>query len=193
MIEETAEQLLRTHFLGWQCRIRQHAVRIEDGRPSQGMQPAVVVDGEVIANLTVLINKNELAELVTEFSYIYKKTDDPALRRKDLLKVLVAGYFQQLEEFSDRLTALFSPNSEITNKLLEARDVLLYFNQQNQQYKIPCSVQELKSKEPEYQATFWHNSLFNANLPANVRILAFAPDWSKVYADPLPNQLAAIS
>ena len=145
MIEETAEQLLRTHFLGWQCRIRQHAVRIEDGRPSQGMQPAVVVDGEVIANLTVLINKNELAELVTEFSYIYKKTDDPALRRKDLLKVLVAGYFQQLEEFSDRLTALFSPNSEITNKLLEARDVLLYFNQQNQQYKIPCSVQELNS------------------------------------------------
>ncbi|MDH3609862.1 MAG: hypothetical protein OEQ24_11560 [Gammaproteobacteria bacterium] len=193
MIEETAEQLLRTHFLGWQCRIRQHAVRIEDGRPSQGMQPAVVVDGEVIANLTVLINKNELAELVTEFSYMYKKTDDPALRRKDLLKVLVAGYFQQLEEFSDRLTALFSPNSEITNKLLEARDVLLYFNQQNQQYKIPCSVQELKSEEPEYQATFWHNSIFNANLPANVRILAFAPDWSKVYADPLPNQLAAIS
>ena len=190
MIEETAEQLLRTHFLGWQCRIRQHAVRIEDGRPSQGMQPSVVVDNEIIANLTVLINKKELAELVTEFSYIYKKTDDPALRRKDLLKVLVAGYFQQLEEFSDRLTALFSPNSEITNKLLGVRGVLLYFNQQNQQYKIPCSAQELNSEDPEFQATFWHNSIFNANLPANVRILAFTPDWSKVQADPLPNLLA---
>jgi len=192
-MEETAEQLLRTHFLGWQCRIRQHAVRIEDGRPSQGMQPAVVVDDEVIANLTVLINKKELAELVTEFSYMYKKNADPALRRKDLLKVLVAGYFQQLEEFSDRLTALFSPNSEIINKILSARDVLLFFDQQNQQYKIPCSAQELNSEDPEYQATFWHNSIFNANLPANVRILAFKPDWSKVNANPLPNQLAAIS
>ena len=191
MIEDTAEQQLRTHFLGWQCRIRQHAVRMEEGRPSQGMQPTVVVDDEVIASLTVLINKKELAELVTEFSYMYKKTDDPALRRNDLLKVLVAGYFQQLEEFSDRLTALFSPNSEITHKLLENKSVLLNFYQHNQQYKIPCSVQELSSEDPEYQATFWHNSIFNANLPADVRILVFAPDWSATLAEPLPNQLAA--
>lgn len=191
MNEEIAEQQLRTHFLGWQCRIRQHAVRMEEGKPSQGMQPTVVVDDEAIASLTVLINKKELAELVTEFSYMYKKTDDPALRRKDLLKVLVAGYFQQLEEFSDRLTALFSPSSEITDKLLEHKNVFLYFNQHNQQYKIPCLVQELSSEDPEYQATFWHNSIFNTNLPADVRILAFAPDWSRTHAEPLPNQHAA--
>lgn len=190
MNEESAEQQLRTHFLGWQCRIRQHAVRMDEGRPSQGMQPTVMVDDEVLASLTVLINKKELAELVTEFSYMYKKTDDPALRRKELLKILVAGYFQQLEEFSDRLTALFSPGSEITRKILAHKNVLLYFNQHSQQYKIPCSVQELSSEDPEFQATFWHNSMFNANLPADVRVLAFVPDWSTAQADPLPNQLA---
>jgi hypothetical protein len=188
--EETTERLLRTHFLGWQCRVRQHAVRMEEGRPSEGMQPSAVINNEVVGNLTVLINKKELAELVTEFRYMYKKNADPALRRKDLLKVLVAGYFQQLEEFSDRLTALFSPNAEITNKLIAARNISLYFNQQNQKYIIPCSVQELNSEDLEYQATFWHNSIFNAKLPADVRILAFAPDWLLAQADPLPNQLA---
>ncbi len=190
MTEQTAAQLLRTHFLGWQCSVRQHAVRMEDGRPSEGMQPSAVINNEVIGNLTVLINKNELVELVTEFRYMYKKNADPALRRKDLLKVLVAGYFQQLEEFSDHLTALFSPNSEIVSKLLNAISVSLYFNQQNQKYIIPCSVQELNSDNLEYQATFWHNSIFNANLPADVRILSFIPDWSLAQAEPLPNQLA---
>ena len=187
---ETVEHLLRTHFLGWQCRVRQHAVRMEDGRPSAGMQPSVLVNNEVIASLTVLINKKELTELVTEFRYMYKKNADPALRRKDLLKVLVAGYFQQLEEFSDRLTALFSQNSEITNTLTAVNNVSLYFNQENQKYIIPCSVQELDVEDLEYQATFWHNSIFNANLPADVRILSFVPDWSSAQSDPLPNQLA---
>lgn len=193
MIEESSKHQLRTHFLGWQCRIRQQAVRMEEGRPSQGMQPSIVIDNKAITRLTILINKNDLAELVAEFRYMYKKTEDPAIRRKNLLKVLVAGYFQQLEEFSDRLTALFSPNSQVANQLLETRKVTLHFNQHNQKYKIPCSVQELYFEDLEYQATFWHNSIFNANLPADVRILAFAPDWSRVQADPLPNKLAVTS
>ena len=155
-------------------------------------QPSVVVDNKVFANLTVLINKKDLSELVTEFRYMYKKNADPALRRKDLLKVLVAGYFQQLEEFSDHLTALFPPNSELTNKLLDASNISLYFSQQNQKYIIPCSVQELNSGNLEYQATFWHNSIFNANLPENVRILSFVPDWSMAQASPLPNKLTAV-
>lgn len=189
MTEATAEELLRTHFLGWQCRIRQQAVRIEEGRPSHGMQPLVILEDKVVANLTVLINKKELTELVTEFCYMYKKNDDPALRRKEILKVLVAGYFQQPEDFSDRLTALLSPNSSVASRILEARRIVLNFNQENQQFNIPCLVQELNSEELEYQATFWHNSIFNANLPPDIRILAFEPDWSKVKANPLPNEL----
>jgi hypothetical protein len=37
----TAEAALRDHFLGWQCRIRQYAVRHGGGRPSSGMRPSV--------------------------------------------------------------------------------------------------------------------------------------------------------
>ena len=34
---------LRDHFMGWQCRIRQHAVRTGKGRPTEGMTPTVTL------------------------------------------------------------------------------------------------------------------------------------------------------
>ncbi len=34
---ETAQAALRDHFLGWQCRLRQLAVREAGGRPSSGI------------------------------------------------------------------------------------------------------------------------------------------------------------
>lgn len=187
----SAEQQLRYYFISWQCRIRQHAVRMQDGQPSEGMRPSVFVDEEEIARLIVLINKNELAALITEFKFLYKKTHDPAIRRDSILKILVAGYFQQAEEFSERLTAVLSPETEIAKNILEAKNILLVFNQQNQKFKIPCSVQALTSDEPEYQATYWHNSLFNPNIPPNIRILAFEPDWATAQANPLPNELTS--
>ena len=185
----STEQQLRHHFLSWQCRIRQHAVRMQEGQPAEGMRPSVFIGDDEIASLIVLINKNELEELVTEFQYIYKKTQDPAQRRDSVLKVLVAGYFQKAEDFSDRLTALVLRESSTTNCILEAKQVTLKFNQQNQKYKILCSVQELKPDEQEYQATYWHNSLFNPNIPPNICILAFKPNWTTAQAAPLPNTL----
>lgn len=190
--QNSTEQQLRNHFISWQCRIRQHAVRMQGGRPTEGMQTSVLIGNEVIASLIVLINKKELAKLITEFRFMYKKTEDPALRRDAVLKVLVAGYFQQVEDFSDRLTASLSPDSEIAKRLLEAKEVLLYFQQHNQQYKIPCLVQDLKPDEHEYQVTYWHNSLFNPNIPPNLRILAFEPDWSTAQANPMPNEFTAV-
>ena len=41
---EPAAQALRDEFIGWQCRIRQIAVREGGGRPSSGMRPRVVAD-----------------------------------------------------------------------------------------------------------------------------------------------------
>ena len=35
-------QNLRDHFLAWQCRIRQIAMRQDGGRPSPGMRPRVL-------------------------------------------------------------------------------------------------------------------------------------------------------
>ena len=31
-----------------------------------------------------------------------------------------------------------------------------------------------------YQATYWHNRLFNPNRPAAVKVLVFTPDWPHV-------------
>ena len=36
-----AQEALKRHFLGWQCRIRQHVMRDGGGRPSPGMCPTV--------------------------------------------------------------------------------------------------------------------------------------------------------
>ncbi|MCH7795324.1 MAG: hypothetical protein IH900_09330, partial [Proteobacteria bacterium] len=38
---EAAQAALRDHFLGWQCRLRQMAVRQAGGRPTSGMRPEV--------------------------------------------------------------------------------------------------------------------------------------------------------
>jgi hypothetical protein len=38
-------------------------------------------------------------------------------------------------------------------------------------------VRLLAEADPLYQATFWHNKLFNPNLPGRVQVLSFAPDW----------------
>ncbi len=35
----SAEYEIRDNFLGWQCRIRQHAMRRDGGRPCAGMRP----------------------------------------------------------------------------------------------------------------------------------------------------------
>ena len=185
---QSVDQLLRQHFLGWQCRIRQHAVRVQEGRPSPGMQAAVVINDQVLTSLIVIINQKELAELITEFQYMYKKTHDPAIRRDSILKVLVAGYFQRAEDFSDQLTASVSENSEMAKIMLQQEEVTLTFDHQNQHYSIPCKVKELGVKDQEFQATYWHNALFNPNLPPTIRIIAFDPMWKRAIAKPMPNE-----
>jgi hypothetical protein len=29
-----------------------------------------------------------------------------------------------------------------------------------------------------FEATYWHNRLFNSRMPADVKILGFLPDWN---------------
>jgi hypothetical protein len=181
-----AAQALRAHFLGWQCRVRQYAVRQGGGRPSGGMRPRVLV-GPPEADLgaiTVLINKSEPGQVTSQFRHLARKTHDPVERYNDALKLLAAAYYQRPEEFSDELTALFGEVSETADRLLAGGRCRLLFEQYNQSYDLPCTLRQLPTSHPAYQATFWHNSLFNPNLPGGVRVLAFRPDWSRASADP---------
>ena len=64
---EAAQAKMREHFVGWQCRLRQHAVRKGDGRPTTGMRPEVTVEGDAapLGQITVLIVKQAPAKSAT--------------------------------------------------------------------------------------------------------------------------------
>ena len=177
---------LRDHFLGWQCRIRQHQVRAERGRPSAGMRPRLRhPDGSLIAEaITVLILPREPRETIYQFRHLARRTDDPAERFAKIVETLASAHFQRPREFSDEMTALFGPDSQIAAAALEAGRCVLDFAQHRQSYTVPCTVSELNEEAPAWQATYWHNLLFNPALPPDVRILAFTPRWSQASAEP---------
>jgi hypothetical protein len=159
-------QALRDHFLGWQCRIRQHAVRQQGGRPGPGMRPrALLADGTVLAEaVTVLIVPREPTDTIYRFRHVARRKQDPAER------------FQ--------MTALFDSRSELASALLAAPGCLLDFSQFSQRYRVPCAAAELPLEHPAWQHTYWHNLLFNPALPPNPRILSFSPHWAEAEADP---------
>jgi hypothetical protein len=96
--------------------------------------------------------------------------------------VLSLTYYQYPQNFSDVMTALFSADSEVAATLVEEGRCVLNFQQYNQGYCIPCTVGELKEYDPAYQATYWHNHLFNPTPPPAVWMLAFYPNWAAASA-----------
>lgn len=185
---KASAQKLRDHFLGWQCRIRQIAMRQDGGRPSPGMRPRVLdtAGREIAPALTVLIVPKESAETTALFRFQVQKTSDPKDVYERGLAVLQADYFQQPGTFSDRLTALLPGGSALATTLLAERACILEFDQFRQVYRLPSNVSSLPSRDPAREATIWHNRLFNPSLPDDVQVLAFRPDWDLAEATPVP-------
>jgi len=185
VVLDEAAQALRAHFLGWQCRVRQLAVRQGGGRPTGGMRPRVLLepDGD-LGVITVLINKSEPQSMISQFHHLARKTHDPVERYDNAVKLLSAAYYQRPEEFSDELTALFGKVSHTADRLLADGRCRLLFEQFSQSYDLPCALRLLPEDHSAYQATYWHNSLFNPNIPGGARVLAFRPDWSHATAKP---------
>lgn len=179
---------MRDGFLAWQCRIRQYAIRQAGGRPTAGMRPAVRigVGSTAAGEITVLIVKRDRDDITAEFRHMVRRTHDPADRFSAALKYLAAAYYQRPGDFLDHMTALFAADSAFAARLLAAGECRLDFDQFSQTYRLPCRVRRLADDDPAYQATYWHNSLFNPALPPDVQVLAFAPDWSAATADPPP-------
>ncbi len=184
---DSAQDALRRHFLGWQCRIRQHAVRNGGGQPSDGMRPAIGrKTGAAATRITTLITQREPAEATALFRHMARKTQDPKERLEAVLRTVSAAYYQHPEDFSDRMTALFGPDSGVADTLISAGACTLDFEQYGQRYRIPCAVGDLDEGDPAFQATYWHNILFNPNIPSGIKILSFSPDWATAEADPPP-------
>ena len=177
-------EALRDHFLGWQCRIRQLALRRHGGRPTSGMRPAVRIGGMAAGAVTTLLVRNDAAPCVARFRHLYLRTHDPAERHESALHFFAAAYYQRPREFSDRLSALFSPDSRLAKRLREAGRCTLEFRQFSQGYVIPCTVAALARSEPAFEFTLAHNRLFNPGLPSGVQVLGFTPRWREARAEP---------
>ena len=180
VIEKHDPIIARHEFLGWQCRIRQLSVRQAGGQPGSGMRPSVSVppDEADLGHMVVLIRKKLPRDVTTRFQHMVRKTRDPAERRESALHFLAAAYYQRPDEFSDEMTALFGPRSALAERLLEAGQCTLDFEQFSQRYRLRCRVNALAESDAAYQFTYWHNSLFNPAIPGDVQILCFKPDWS---------------
>ena len=177
----TNENDIRDRFLAWQCLIRQYAMRNGQGRPSPAMQPFIKSNHDATQDIqiNVLIIKLDPQTHTAQMRHIVRKSQDPRERYDGGLRYLSETYFQRSKEFSDQMTALFALDSWIGQQLLEAGRCEFEFEEKSQRYTIPCRVGELSDQDPNHQATYWHNAMFNPTLPGQVRILAFIPDWSK--------------
>ena len=182
----TVQQALRRGFLGWQCRIRQYAMRQGGGRPTDGMRPSLTLAGgeEPITRVVVLIVQSDPDETTAQLRHFAKRTHDPAERFGNAMRFLSSSYYQNAEGFAEELTALFGAESKLATRLAADAACTLGFEQNRQRFVLPCTVRELPESHPYWQATYWHNRLFNPRLPGDARVLGFQPDWRHARADP---------
>ncbi|MFT5001019.1 MAG: hypothetical protein ACI875_002028, partial [Planctomycetota bacterium] len=177
---------LRDGFLRWQCRVRQLAMRDNFGKPDDAIAPAVRLQGadEDMGHIITVLSKSPANSLVPEFKQMFKNTQDPAQRREKALNLFSEIYYQKADTFSDILTATFPPKSEGAKVIRAADRCRLEFSAYGQTFFLDCKVWKLTAKNPLFQATTWHNMLFNPNLPPDTIVLGFEPDWSKSLAEP---------
>ncbi len=170
---------LRNHFLTWQCRIRQIAMREEEGRPSQGMRPRVSDENghELSAGIIVLLVREDSFESTEFLKFQVQKYNDPQQVYEKALIFLQSTHYHRAAEFSDEMTGLFGTDSALVDRMLGGGTTILEFRQYNQEYKIPCRTRLLGPDEDAYQATLWHNRVFNPNIGENIQIAGFQPDW----------------
>lgn len=184
MAQETADEnatdaALRHAFFGWQCRLRQIAMRQHEGRPQQGMVPTPEIDGRLNpAIITLMVRTQEHSEL-PQIKHIIRRTQDPEKRQKDALKMFSERYYQNPGDFEDTLCAVFQPNSAYAQQLASASGLSLDFFAYQQRFRLGVTAEILSSNDRLFQETYWHNYLFNPALPSDCLVLAFRPAWNK--------------
>ncbi len=172
------------HFLTWQCRIRQIATRDGEGRPSQGMRPQVLdAEGnELSPGIIVLMIRENPMESTEFLKFQVKKYNDPQDVYKKALTFLQSTHYHRAIEFSDELTGLFASDSALIERLKIEGKCVLKFSEFQQEYSIPCTLRILEPEEDAYQATLWHNRVFNPNIGDDIKIVGFQPDWEEAVA-----------
>ena len=179
---------IQNYFIGWQCRVREFALRNEEGRPNGGMRPQIALkNGEVVfPAATLLIIPDHPDQTIRQFRFMALKTHDPKERYTKALQLLAAKFYQNAEDFSGAMSGIFSRFSEEVKALEKDQSCIIEFDYQQQAFKIPCHVSASPKNESVHEFTYWHNYLFNPNLSPEVKVLHFKPDWEKTVSEPTP-------
>jgi hypothetical protein len=87
---------LRSAFMKWQCRVRQLAMRENEGRPDDAIMPAVYLadDDEPLGHIITLMNKAPGYSVTAELEHMAKKSHDPAQVRDQAIRFLSATHYQ---------------------------------------------------------------------------------------------------
>ena len=180
---------LKKYFLGWQCRIRQMSVRDYGGQPLPAMLPKVNArKGEVILRSMMSLLVPEDPGPATAFlRFQVQKTNEEQKARHAALQYLAADFYQLPELFSDEMTAVFGPGSDVAAALVRKREVLLSFDQYAQSFRMFCKVKMLGPKSEAREFSLWQARIFNPNVPNDAIVLSFKPDWKNAAADPFPS------
>ena len=164
-------------FIAWQCRLRKQSMREAGGRPSVGMSAGVysVNGGDEQSRMHFLVVREDSAARTDEFRHIVRKTPDSSQWIKNGLRILAELHYHEIDQFDDRLTALFGLDSALADALLQARQCHLKFAENSVEYGFNFDVAALDEADELFQAIYWHNRLFNPTLPGRVRVLCFSP------------------
>jgi len=172
---ETAEQYQR--FISWQCRLRKMSMRELDGQPTPGMSAGVysISGADEQSRMNFLIVRKDARARTDEFRHIVRKSPDSSQWVKNGLRILSELHYHEDREFENQLTALFSLESNLAYALLKAGQCRLKFVQDSVEYAFDFDVVSLGQDDDAFQATYWHNRMFNPTLPGKVRVLGFMP------------------
>jgi hypothetical protein len=172
---ETADQY--QSFIAWQCRLRKQSMRESGGRPSPGMSAGVysVAGGEEQSRMSFLIVRGDSRQRTDEFRHIIRKTPDSSEWLKNGLRILAELHYHETDQFENRLTALFSIDSALADALLQAGQCRLKIAEKSIDHAFDFDVAALAEDDDLFQATYWHNRLFNPTLPGQVQVLGFSP------------------
>ena len=179
---------IQNYFIGWQCRVREFALRNEEGKPNGGMRPQIALkNGEVVfPAATLLIIPDHPDQTIRQFRFMALKTQDPKERYTKAIQMLAARFYQKSEDFSGAMAGIFSRFSEEVKALEKDQSCIIEFDYQQQAFKIPCHVSASPKNESVHEFTYWHNYLFNPNLSPEVKVVHFKPDWDKTVSEPTP-------
>lgn len=164
-------------FIAWQCRLRKQSMREFGGRPSVGMSAGVypVSGGDEQSRMNFLILRRDSRQRTDEFRHIIRKTPDTSEWLKNGLRILAELHYHETDQFDRRLSALFSLDSALADALSKAGQCHLKIAEKSIDHAFDFDVSELAQDDDLFQATYWHNRLFNPTLPGQVRVLCFNP------------------